>query len=187
MKTTTTPRPYEDAARIVEHNYRAAHVETMAALLLGLRKDRSAWGKGVTEYAEELIEGLCTWAVRDIVNPSIVRRDLLGGARDWHDFSWGGCSLIYNRDIAERLCTPSELMRTKGGARRPNSREEWLDVQARALWQAADRAEKAIKTAVLLLADLAENHAAEADGLRLVDVAGTLYHLTPDGWQALAA
>lgn len=187
MKTTTTPRPYEDAARIVEHHYHAADVAAMAALLLALRKDRSAWDKGVTEYAEELTEGLCTWGIGELVNPSCVRRDLRNGARDWHEFSWGGCSLIYNRDIAERLCTPSELKRTNGGRKAPNSREQWLDTQARALYQAADRAEKAITAAVLLLADLAENHAAEADGLRLVDVAGTLYHLTPDGWQALAA
>lgn len=40
-------------------------------------------------------------------------------------------------DIAELLCSPSELKRKKYGERRPNSREEWLDVQARALAQAA--------------------------------------------------
>lgn len=33
---------------------------------------------------------------------------------------------------------PSELRRVKGGSRNPNSRESWLDVQARALWQAAE-------------------------------------------------
>ena len=45
-------------------------------------------------------------------------------------------SLIYNEDIAERLCTPSELKKTRHGERRPNAREEWLDTQARALFQA---------------------------------------------------
>lgn len=45
--------------------------------------------------------------------------------------------LIYDGDIAERLCTPSEYKRKRGGDFQPNSRETWLDVQARALYQAA--------------------------------------------------
>lgn len=47
----------------------------------------------------------------------------------------GGCGLIYDRGIAETLCTPTELKRTKNGQRNPNSREQWLDVQARAAFQ----------------------------------------------------
>lgn len=49
----------------------------------------------------------------------------------------GGSALIYNADIAKHYCTPSELKKTHNGERKPNSREDWLDVQARALWQAA--------------------------------------------------
>lgn len=64
---------------------------------------------------------------------------MLNGARDWSEYSYGGCSLIYDGDIAERLCTPGELKRTRHGERRPNSREGWLDVQARALSQACSR------------------------------------------------
>ena len=64
---------------------------------------------------------------------------MLNGARDWNAYSWGGSALIYDGDIAERLCTPSELKRTRHGERRPNSREEWLDTQARALYQACNR------------------------------------------------
>lgn len=64
---------------------------------------------------------------------------LLNGASTWSEYSWGGSALIYNGDIAKRLCNPSELKRTHNGERRPNSREEWLDVQARALAQAAKR------------------------------------------------
>ena len=54
-------------------------------------------------------------------------------------YSWGGCSLCYDVDIAARLCTPSELRKTRNGERRPNGREEWLDVQTRAIHQAANR------------------------------------------------
>lgn len=92
---------------------------------------RSAWGKGVKDYAEEILDALD----EDIVPTS--EADLLNGADGWEAYSWGGCSLIYDGDIAARLCTPSELRRTNNGAWRPNPREDWLDVQARALFQAA--------------------------------------------------
>lgn len=62
----------------------------------------------------------------------------LHGAKNWKHYSFGGCALVGNWEIAERLCTPSELKKTHNGERRPNSREEWLDVQARALCQAWD-------------------------------------------------
>ena len=73
----------------------------------------------------------------ELGNAQKLREAMLNGARDWMQYSWGGCSLCYNGQIAERLCTPSELKRTKGGENPPNKGEEWLDVQARALYQAA--------------------------------------------------
>lgn len=98
------------------------------------RKTRSAWNKGVNCYALDLLDN-----IRDL-NEVETRKELetalLNGASDWDEYSWGGCSLIYNSDIAERLCSPSELKRCRGGEWRPNRREEWLDVQARALYQA---------------------------------------------------
>ena len=101
----------------------------------------SAWSKGVKQYALELLENLaeneqCGWDFEFFGSPAD-KKSLLNGAEDWNQYSWGGCSFIYNYEIAERLCSPSELKRTKGGDNRPNSREEWLDVQARALIQAA--------------------------------------------------
>ena len=98
------------------------------------RKTRSAWDKGVTLYALELLDNLRDLPAAD--NRQEIQNALLNGAPDWGEYSWGGCSLIYNADIAERLCSPSELKRTRGGEWRPNRREEWLDVQARALFQA---------------------------------------------------
>lgn len=38
---------------------------------------------------------------------------------------------------AERLCAPWELRKTENGRRDPNPRETWIDVQSRALFQAA--------------------------------------------------
>lgn len=112
---------------------------------LKARKNRSAWEKGVNLYALELVEELAENIRGGYINPDAItdhkslKAALLNGARDWSQYSWGGCSLIYDSDIAERLCCPSELKKTRNGERRPNSREEWLDVQARALYQAFNR------------------------------------------------
>ena len=116
---------------------------------LETRNDRSAWSKGVTAYALELLEtmtenrrynGLDTH-----VNPLEVESELLNGAANWDEFSYGGSALIYDYDIAERLCCPSELKKTRNGERNPNSREKWLDVQARALRQACRRIKSAAR------------------------------------------
>lgn len=121
--------------------YSALTFEKMSAALKA-RKDRSAWQKGITLYAFELVQELQERAKYEGRNPepgAECKLWILNGANDWNGYSWGGSSLIYNEDIAERLCCPSELKKTRNGERRPNSREEWLDVQARALHQAASR------------------------------------------------
>lgn len=115
-------------------------------------KQRSAWDKGVTQYALEMVGQLSEqinggyFEELDLTEPKKVRAALLNGAANWSQYSWGGCSLIYDGDIAERLCCPSELKKTRNGERRPNSREEWLDTQARALYQAANRICRHIRT-----------------------------------------
>lgn len=118
--------------------------ETVSAAIiaeLNTRNDRSAWNKGITEYAIELTESLDNWD-KQPESVAELREMMLNGADNWKAYSWCGSSLIYNQDIAERLCSPSELKRVtnKNGLRDyPNSREHWLDVQARALYQAANR------------------------------------------------
>jgi hypothetical protein len=94
-------------------------------------KPRSAWSRGVKTYALELVE-----SAEIELTPDNAKSVLLNGARDWKEYSFGGCADIYDSDIATRLCTPSELKKRKDGALQPNSRETWLDVQARALFQA---------------------------------------------------
>lgn len=109
-----------------------------AALLEALESERparSAWDRAVQEDAYSLVEELDGSDELPAL-PSALTTELLGGARDWDAYSWGGCALIYDADIAEHYCTPSELKRTRGGERRPNASEEWLDVQARAPRQA---------------------------------------------------
>lgn len=109
---------------------------------LEARKDRSAWDKGVTAYAIDLLDQYqdrAEYEGREAAGCKELEGWLLNGASTWSAYSWGGSALIYNSDIAKRLCNPTELKRTHNGERRPNSREEWLDVQARALAQAAKR------------------------------------------------
>ena len=114
-------------------------------------KVRSAWSKGVNAYAYDLIDVLDEaisggwYYEEDIDSPKVLEKMLLNGADSWIQYSWGGCSLIYDGDIAERLCTPSELKRTHNGQKKPNKSEEWLDTQARALYQASELIKKIVK------------------------------------------
>lgn len=102
---------------------------------------RSAWERGVQKYALELLENM-TWYAdkeqREPVNSAEARKWMLNGADNWKHFSWGGCSLCYDGDIAKRLCNPSEYRLLKGGTKKPNKDEEWLDTQTRALTQACN-------------------------------------------------
>ena len=91
---------------------------------------RSAWNRGVMRYALELINSI-------EVGEEITEKKMLNGAKDWKEYSEGGSALIYDELICRRLCTPSEIKKTKDGKRNPNKHETWLDVQARALYQAA--------------------------------------------------
>lgn len=117
------------------------------------RKDRSAWGRGVNEYAVDMLQQLTDYykggyiSGEALENCTACQTAALNGARNWSEYSWGGSALVYDGDIAAALCTPSELKRTRNGERRPNSQEEWLDVQARALHQAFHRMYSAIRAA----------------------------------------
>lgn len=109
---------------------------------LNARHDRSAWDKAVTLYALDLLDDVQEGAdnmERLPLDGAELERWALNGASCWEQYSNGGCSICYDADIAARVCTPSELKRTDGGMNAPNSRETWLDVQARALYQACNR------------------------------------------------
>lgn len=86
--------------------------------IIAQKKCRSAWENGVKDTALDLLY------MTEADEVSLFTR------------LYGGCLLIYDSDIAERYCTPSELNRTAHGKRRPNRHESWLDVQGRAIYQA---------------------------------------------------
>ena len=134
-ETTETAQDAQRDARIIELMQKS----------IDCISPRSAWERGVKLYACELLGSLAEcveWACKNgepspLESRETVRAALLNGAEDWSQYSWGGCSLIYNGDIAERLCNHSELRRKRGGELPPNAAEDWLDVQARALRRAA--------------------------------------------------
>ena len=100
---------------------------------------RSAWSRAVVSDAVDLVDSLdCS----EIPNTwEELKKMLLNGAADWSAYSYGGCALVYNEDIAKHYCTPSELRRVTHSdgtiSDRANARENWLDVQARALTHSA--------------------------------------------------
>lgn len=102
-------------------------------------KGRSQWERGVRMYAIDLLEDVKDWKGGSFeMTRANADEVMLCGARDWLRFSEGAWSLIYSEDIAKRLCPPAEFKRFK--ARNfpdPNPREGWIQVQARALYQAA--------------------------------------------------
>ncbi len=96
-------------------------VNSSALLLLATfsrTQDRSAWNHGVTAHALDLLD-----AFIDASATELERSALLNGASSWAEYSHGGSALIYDSDIAKRLCTPSELKRKRGDELPPNSRE----------------------------------------------------------------
>jgi len=121
-------------------------------------KTRSAWDRGVKAQALDFCDEMADWAAFDTDNKpgeglagGVIRCASFGelvellrnGAEDWSQASWGGNGLNYDQDIAERYSTKSELTRTRNGELRPNSREDWLDVQARGMGQAAQMVARA--------------------------------------------
>lgn len=107
------------------------------------QKPRSAWEKGVHKYQKDLLDIVFGDDPNRKLSRSEFEKAALGGAEDWKQASYGGSHLIFDKDIAERLSTPSELKMatTKKGLRgKPNAFEKtWLDTQARALGQANSR------------------------------------------------
>lgn len=141
-ETTPAAEPETETAQDAE---RESRIIELMQKSIDCISPRSAWGRGVKLYACELLGSLAEcveWARKNgepstLENRETVRAALLNGAENWSQYSWGGCSLIYSGDIAERLCSPSELKRKRGGELPPNAAEDWLDVQARALRRAA--------------------------------------------------
>ncbi len=101
---------------------------------------RTKWDKGVRGYAKELFDDyINSLNIKDgtIRIGKITEADLLRGAKDWGQYSWSCLSEVDNAIICERLCNKAEIRKTNNGEFRLNPNEDWRDVRARALSQAA--------------------------------------------------
>ena len=99
--------------------------------LESLKTPRSAWEKGVLHYAFFIMSKF------DRETEIESETTLLSGAKNWKQASCSGVFYVNDEVIALTLCNKSELRMTRDGKRRPNRDETWLDVQARALFQAS--------------------------------------------------
>lgn len=102
--------------------------------LINKKRVRAAWWKGVKAYALEILE----WYINEASDKPLTEKTLLNGAYNWLHYSESaaGIAFVWNQDIAERLCGSTELKRVKNGEKAPNANEKWIDVQARAVYQA---------------------------------------------------
>jgi len=104
---------------------------------------RSCWDRGVNGFALDLLdsyEAICEYCENEGEPiPELCEKTLLNGATNWDSYCYGGCALVCDGDIAEALCTPSELKKKDFGRKDPNSFDTWMDVQARAYSQASHR------------------------------------------------
>ena len=96
----------------------------------------SAQKRGIKKYTDELLDNLEEMAriyKRLPKDENELERWLLKGAMNWENYSYRGYSLKFNRQIAERLCTPSEFNRKDGGRIAPSRHDKWFNEQAKAL------------------------------------------------------
>ena len=104
--------------------------------------NRSAYKRGIKKYTDELLDNLEEMAriyKRLPKDENELESWLLKRAKNWGDYSYGGYSLKFSRQIAERLCTPSEFKRKDGGRLAPSRYKTWFDEQSEALCYACIR------------------------------------------------
>lgn len=103
---------------------------------------KSAWNKGVSNYVRWGLAAVLDGETDENRDYEDMKEYFLNGAENFKGLSYGGSYYIYDEDIAKELAPKSAIRYSKKDGRLlpPNSRESWLDVQARALKQACTRA-----------------------------------------------
>ena len=115
------------------------------ASLKQMKQPRSAWNRAVLKDAIAIIDDLI-YDGKDCEVKSAKHLEslMLCGAENWKRYSEGchGVAVPSDVEIAEHYCNKTELKMTKGGLKRPNSRESWIEVQTRGLFQSCKLATK---------------------------------------------
>lgn len=106
--------------------------------LKSMKPARSQWGRAVHDDAVAIL-GMIVDDGRNYELQSSKQLEslMLSGAENWKEYSYGchGCSLPSDVEIAKHYSNNTELKMTNFGLKKPNSRETWMDVQARGLYQ----------------------------------------------------
>lgn len=136
-------------------NYKKITVKEVQNYVDNLKIKRpSRWAEAVKEDALWLLDNFIEWHGEDAAFSKDNVKELLNGAADWKQYSYGGCAYAYDSDIARHYCTESELKKVGlvdygngfySNPNPPNSKESWLDVQARGLSQASLLIEKSVR------------------------------------------
>lgn len=100
------------------------------------KSERSYWSRGVASLIRDYGEDVLKEHDGEIISAKDFYKLWNCGNDSLRDAVYSGSFDIWNYDIAKRLCTPSELKKSKEGMRNPNKRENWLDVETRAMYQA---------------------------------------------------
>lgn len=100
------------------------------------KTERSCWSRGVASLIRDYAADVLGEHDGETVSNKELFRLWSCGAETLKDAVYGGCFDIWNYDIAKRLCTPSEFKRSNEGMRNTNRRENWLDVEYRAIYRA---------------------------------------------------
>ena len=128
--------------------------KTVATLLMGALMTKKptvgARNKAVWEYGIEVLDSVATNGDdenRELWTQDKLRDLLLNGAFDyykpydeqahWKRYSEGGCSLIWNIEIAQRVCTPNQYKKLEDKINSGDDTHDWIMIQARCLFDAA--------------------------------------------------
>lgn len=111
------------------------YLSDMRAYISKTEQKRGQWNKTIAYYADFLLDSyidICKWrADQNEAIPALSLDVVLDGALGWHQYSYGGCALVYDGDIAKTVFTPAQFTKWEQG--RKVTDEPMLDIQARAL------------------------------------------------------
>ena len=111
------------------------YISDMRAYISDIERKRGQWNKATAYYAYFLLDSyieICKWhADQNEAIPPLSLDLVLNGASGWRQYSYGGCALVYDGDIAKVVFTPAQFAKWEQG--RKVTAEPLLDIQARAL------------------------------------------------------
>lgn len=119
------------------HNILTSHqyLSDLRTYISDTERKRGQWNKATAYYADLLLDSyieICKWyADRNEVIPALSLDIVLSGTSGWRQYSYGGCALVYDGDIAKVVFTPAQFAKWEQG--RKVTAEPLLDIQARAL------------------------------------------------------